>query len=126
MPPKRTHRTSPSGHKKTFQPLDPNRAVRLVMGALTIDRLRHEVKVSNQRIHLTPREFELLWALASHRGRVFNREELLTRVWGKGIYVAPRTVDVHMAKLRQKLRSAETQSDLVETIWGVGYRLWIG
>ena len=106
--------------------MDSEPAVRLVIGTLAIDRLRHEVKVSNQPIHLTPREFELLWALASHRGRVFNREELLTMVWGKGIYVMPRTVDVHMAKLRQKLRAMETQCDLVETIWSVGYRLWIG
>ena len=126
MPAKRTPRVHPGRYKKDSQPTDPDRAVRLVRGTLTIDRLRHEVTVSKQRVHLTPREFELLWALASYPGKVFHREELLTRVWGKGIHVAPRTVDVHMAKLRQKLRSTESQSDLVETIWGVGYRLWIG
>jgi DNA-binding response OmpR family regulator len=84
------------------------------------------VKLLNQPIHLTPREFDLLWALASHPGKVFGREELLSQVWGKEIFVARRTVDVHMAKLRHKLRSTETQPDIVETIWGVGYRLRIG
>jgi DNA-binding response OmpR family regulator len=120
MSPKRTPRIDAGRRKKGSHPTG------LVIGMLTIDRLRHEVKVGRQPIHLTPREFELLWTLASHPGRVFHREELLNEVWGEGIYVAPRTVDVHMAKLRQKLRSAETQSDLVETIWGVGYRLRIG
>lgn len=79
--------------------------------------------MDSQTIHLTPREFDLLWVLASQPGQVYRREDLLSQVWGKGIFVALRTVDVHMAKLRQKLRSTETQPDLVETIWGVGYRL---
>lgn len=126
MPPKKTRRIHGNRHKKTLRPADPEHAGHLVVGELTIDRLQYQAMIGRQPLLLTPREFELLWALASHPGRVFHREELLNGVWGKGIYVAPRTVDVHMAKLRRKLCSAKTQSDLVETIWGVGYRLRIG
>ncbi|HVG02322.1 MAG TPA: response regulator transcription factor [Nitrospira sp.] len=126
MPLKKTPRIHGKGHTKNHRPADPERAGYLIVGELTIDRLQYQAMVGRQPLHLTPREFELLWTLASHPGRVFHREELLNGVWGKGIYVAPRTVDVHMAKLRRKLCSAKTQSDLVETIWGVGYRLKIG
>lgn len=125
MPPKRAPRRRTGRHTKGSRPI-LNKDVHLTVGPLTIDRLRHEVKVGNQPIHLTPREFDLLWTLARHPGKVYRREELLSQVWGKEIFVALRTVDVHMAKLRQKLRSAESQPDIAETIWGVGYRLRIG
>ena len=101
-------------------------AAQLSVGHLTIDRLRHEVKVHNRPIHLTPREFDLLWILALHPGKVYGREELLSQVWGKEITVALRTVDVYMGKIRQKLRSTDDQPDIAETIWGVGYRLRVG
>jgi DNA-binding response OmpR family regulator len=126
MPSKRTPRIHADDRTQSPQPSKTDYATRLVIGSLAIDRLRYEVTVGSERIHLTSREFELLWALASHPGKVLHREELLSSVWGKGIHVGPRTVDVHLAKLRQKLRSAKGQPDFLETIWGVGYRLWIG
>jgi len=64
--------------------------------------------------------------LAQRPGRVYSREELLKLVWGEEIFVAARTVDVHMAKLRHKLRDKAGGSDVAETVWGVGYRLRIG
>jgi two-component system, OmpR family, alkaline phosphatase synthesis response regulator PhoP len=68
--------------------------------------------------HRFPRkEFELLYFLASHPGRVFSRQELLDHVWGRDVYVVDRTVDVHIRKIREKLGS-----DYVETVKGVGYR----
>jgi DNA-binding response OmpR family regulator len=57
---------------------------------------------------------------------VYRREELLKSVWGEEIFVAIRTVDVHMAKLRHKLRGKAGRPDIAETIWGVGYRLRVG
>lgn len=115
-----------SRRRKGSESMGQDTAQRLTFGRLTIDRLRHEVTVLGHPIHLTPREFDLLWALGLHPGRVYRREELLTQVWGNGVFVSARTVDVHMAKLRHKLRTSDEPSDFVETIWGVGYRLRSG
>jgi two-component system response regulator ResD len=91
--------------------------------SLAIDRQRRSVQIGDQPIRLTPTEFALLWTLATHSGEVCRREELMQRVWGEGIHVTPRTVDVHMSKLRQKLRASDDGLSLVETVWGIGYRL---
>jgi DNA-binding response OmpR family regulator len=96
---------------------------RLVIGALAIDKLRHEVKLGIRRINLTPTEFALLWQLASEPGRVFRRDELLGNVWGDTVTVEDRTVDTHMSKVRRKLRLSPGAPSLIETVWGVGYRL---
>jgi DNA-binding response OmpR family regulator len=93
------------------------------IGPLIIDRQRRHVRLHNRSIHLTPTEYALLCVLASGPGRVFRREELLRLVWGRGIFVEPRTVDAHIAKLRQKLRSGGEGPAFTETVWGVGYRL---
>lgn len=113
-------------HRRRSQPLSRHSPSRLTVGQLCIDRLRQAVTLHNRSIHLTPREFQLLWALAQRPGKVYRREELLKLVWGEEIFVAVRTVDVHMAKLRHKLRDKTGRSDIAETIWGVGYRLRIG
>lgn len=70
-----------------------------------------------QELRLPRKEFELLYFLASHPGRVFSRQELLDEVWGRDVYVVDRTVDVHVRKIREKLRS-----DYIETVKGVGYK----
>lgn len=101
-------------------------SIPFTFGPLALDRQRHEVTLSNQVIHLTPREFELLWTLAQRPRKVHRREELLALVWGAETFVTVRTVDVHMAKLRHKLRTKDDQPDIAETIWGVGYRLRTG
>ena len=95
------------------------------VGPLIIDHQRQEVRLHNRAIHLTPTEYALLCVLASLPGRVFRREELLELVWGGGIFVEPRTVDAHMAKLRHKLGTGGEDAPLVETVWGIGYRLRI-
>lgn len=74
-------------------------------------------------IHLTPTELALLCVLAISPGKLHRREELLREIWGEGVYVAVRTVDVHMSKLRHKLCPSEGGRSLVETVWGIGYRL---
>ena len=94
----------------------------LKAGDLEIDRHRFEVTMKGQRVDLTPKEFELLAALVGTPGRVFGREELLDLVWGENGFVEPRTVDVHVARLRAKFTAARLAIPGVETVRGVGYR----
>jgi two-component system, OmpR family, response regulator len=96
---------------------------RLVIGTLAIDKVRYEVKLGARTIVLTPTEFALLWRLALEPGRVFRRDELLGEIWGKGVTVEDRTVDTHMSKVRRKLRQSTGSPSLIETVWGMGYRL---
>lgn len=89
---------------------------------LVIDRERYLVERvggdAPETFRLPRKEFELLYFLASHPGRVFTREELLDAVWGRDVYVVDRTVDVHVRKVREKLGSA-----YIDTVKGVGYKL---
>lgn len=87
---------------------------------LVIDRERYVVErpASGETFRLPRKEFELLFFLASHPGRVFERDELLSAVWGTDVVVVDRTVDVHVRKIREKIGS-----DYIETVKGVGYRL---
>src|SRR5712691_1328816 len=78
----------------------------LKAGDLEIDRQRFEVTIKGKRVDLTPKEFELLASLVGTPGRVFGREELLDLVWGQDGFVEPRTVDVHVARLRAKFTAA--------------------
>jgi len=94
----------------------------LKAGGLEIDRERFEVTVRGHAVDLTPKEFELLATLVGAPGRVFRRDELLDLVWGHDGFVEPRTVDVHMARLRAKFLGAKVELPGVETVRGVGYR----
>ena len=78
------------------------------------------VEVKGDEISLTPKEFDLLFTLASSPRQVFSREKLLNKVWGYDYYGDDRTVDTHIKSLRQKL-GAEVR-DYIETVWGVGYK----
>jgi two-component system alkaline phosphatase synthesis response regulator PhoP len=98
------------------------RKAHLKVGDLEIDRYRFEVRMQGQLVELTPREFELLATLAGAPGRVFGREELLDHVWGRDGFVEPRTVDVHVARLRGKFAAARLPVPAIETVRGVGYR----
>ncbi len=92
------------------------------IGDLEIDRYRFEIRMKGRLVELTPKEFELLAILAGAPGRVFGREELLDAVWGRDGFVEPRTVDVHVARLRAKFTAAKLPAPGVETVRGVGYR----
>ena len=94
----------------------------LKAGDLEIDRHRFEVRMKGTLVELTPKEFELLATLVGTPGRVFGREELLDIVWGRDGFVEPRTVDVHLARLRGKFLAARLDEPGVETVRGVGYR----
>src|SRR3546814_13996262 len=80
------------------------------------------VKTSNSDVHLGPTWFRLLRHFLDHPGRVFSREQLLDTVWGPDVYVEPRTVDVHIRRLRKAL-NAEQDDDLIRTVRSAGYAL---
>ena len=95
----------------------------LSAGALTMNLTEHTVIADGERILLTLKEFELLRLFLSHPGRVFTRDQLLSKIWGTDYDGETRTVDVHIRTLRTKLGRS---GDLIETIRGVGYRLEAG
>jgi two-component system alkaline phosphatase synthesis response regulator PhoP len=94
----------------------------LKLGELEVDRQRFEVTMRGRRVELTPKEFEVLAVLMGTPGRVFGREDLLDLVWGSDAFVEPRTVDVHLARLRAKFTAAGLPAPDLETVRGVGYR----
>jgi two-component system, OmpR family, response regulator ResD len=92
---------------------------------LRIDRIQHRVEVDGEEVHLTPTEFRLLWCLVSRPARVFSRAELLDRIWGYDSESDARTVDVHVKRLRQKTKAAESKTFSITTVWGLGYKFEI-
>jgi len=93
---------------------------RRVLGDVIIDPARHEVTMAGSQLLLRTREFELLLALVDHAGLVLSREQLLDLAWEHDYYGTTRTVDVHVAQLREKLAGSILQ---IETVWGKGYKL---
>jgi two-component system phosphate regulon response regulator PhoB len=89
---------------------------------LTMDLAAHRVRRRGRDIHLGPTEFRLLRYLLEHQGRVFSREQLLDMVWGQDVYVEPRTVDVHIRRLRKAINASD-ETDLIRTVRSAGYSL---
>jgi DNA-binding response OmpR family regulator len=92
------------------------------VGGLEVDFERRATTIAGEAIQLTYVEFEILATLASSPGRVFSREMLLEHVWGDSTYRDPRTVDVHIRHLREKLESDPKAPEYLFTVRGVGYR----
>lgn len=92
------------------------------IGGLQIDVPKHRVLADGAEISLKPREFDLLAFLMSHPGQVFDRDQILTRVWGFDYAGDSRTVDTHVKTLREKLRDDAERPRWLETVRGVGYR----
>jgi DNA-binding response OmpR family regulator len=103
--------------RAALPPDNGNRDV-MVIGGLAIDLSQRLVELDGRRIDLTYVEFELLRALVAKPGRVFSRQALLQGLWGDYAYREPRTIDVHIRHLREKLGDPE----LIQTVRGVGYR----
>ena len=95
----------------------------LSIGNLVVDPARREARVEGHLIDLRAKEFDLLLALVENRGIVLSREKLLDLVWGFDFYGQTRTVDVHIAHLRNKLAGSNVE---IETVWGVGYKITAG
>lgn len=102
----------------------PNDTVREVLEVdrLRIDFLKRNVFVNGEKIDLTYKEFELLKTLVSHPGRVFGRDSLLQLVWGDADFRDPRTVDVHIRHLREKLEPDPHDPEYIFTVRGAGYK----
>ena len=88
--------------------------------SLIVDANSYSVVYKNQEVKMPPKEFELLYYLASNKNRVFTREQLLCEVWGYDYPGDSRTVDVHIKRLREKIEGGSNWQ--IETVWGVGYK----
>jgi len=95
---------------------------RIVLGSLKLDRLQGTVSVDGVNVHLPPKEFELLYQLASYPGQIFLRDQLIEAVWGFDHEGDERTVDVHVKRLRERF-AAYTHLFRIATVRGLGYRL---
>ncbi|TCM97018.1 DNA-binding response OmpR family regulator [Paenibacillus sp. BK033] len=94
----------------------------IVAGGLTIDQEQRTVTLYNDRIDLTPKEFDILHLLASHPKKVFSAEHIFQQVWGEAYYESGgNTVMVHIRTLRKKLGEDKQHQQWIKTVWGVGY-----
>lgn len=91
--------------------------------SMVIDKKQHKVMIDGNDIDLTAREFEILYLLASNRGRVFSAEEIFEKVWKERYYQSNNTVMVHMSRLRDKIEKYMEGSKVIHTVWGVGYKI---
>jgi DNA-binding response OmpR family regulator len=107
--------------KRTAQRPEQQDSELLASGDLMLDMMQRDVTVRGTHVELTAKEFDLLAVLMENRGRVFSRDDLLTRVWGAGYPGDIRTVDVHVRRLREKLERDDANPEYILTKWGVGY-----
>ena len=103
-------RTQPHGEGQTIS-----------LGGLTLDTLSHRVFAQDKPVQLGPTEYRLLAFFMSHPERVYTRSQLLDNVWGSGVYVEERTVDVHIRRLRKCLEPCGLE-EYIQTVRGAGYR----
>jgi len=89
---------------------------------LVINRSTHEISIREESMELPLKEFELLYLLAKNKGRVFDREYLLEKIWGYDYYGETRTVDVHIRNLRKKIEMDDKNPKHIRTVRGVGYK----
>jgi DNA-binding response OmpR family regulator len=101
----------------------PAPAERLEIGELTLNAATREAYRNSELLRLTVKEFDLLWFLASNPNHVFSRDQLMDRVWGYAAALDTGTVTVHVRRLREKIERNPARPQLIETVWGVGYRL---
>ena len=95
----------------------------LLLGRLRMNFSQYEAWLDNEKLELTPKEYEMLKLLAENAGKVFSREQLLEKIWGYEYFGDTRTVDVHVRHLRAKLERVPEMAEAIETVRGVGYRL---
>ncbi|SPX68052.1 two component system response regulator [Lactiplantibacillus plantarum subsp. plantarum] len=96
----------------------------LDIGPLTINKDSHEVKtLTGKDIQLTALEFGILYLLASHPNRVFSADDIFERVWQQESIVSAKTVMVHVSHLRDKIEEATDGEKVIQTVWGVGYKI---
>lgn len=110
--------------RRTKMQVTTNEPDILEVGSLIINKDSHEVKTLNdEQIQLTALEFGILYLLASHPNRVFSADEIFERVWQQESVVSAKTVMVHVSHLRDKIEEATGGEKVIQTVWGVGYKI---
>jgi len=105
--------------RRTIQKSEPEKILKI--GNLEIDKERYIVNVSGNQVKLSATEFKLLVYLAERKGRVFSRDQLLDAVWRDEAFVEPRTVDVHIRRLRSSIEEDPANPRYIKTLRGIGY-----
>lgn len=105
------------------QPVNPQPEHLIKFGSLQIDKETHTVTVDGRFVKLTPMEFNILCLLASAPGRVFSSEDIFELVWKEKYYESNNSVTVHISRLRDKLEKEMEGEKLIQTVWGVGYKV---
>ncbi len=95
----------------------------VTIGNLVIEKAAHRVMRDGEEVALTPIEFEILWLLASHPGKVYSTDEIFEQVWKEQVYEVNNTVMVHIRRLREKIEVDAKNPSLIKTVWGVGYKI---
>ena len=90
---------------------------------LTVNKATHTVEAFGKQVSLTPLEFEILYLLASHPGQVFGTDEIFESVWKEKSFEMSNTVMVHIRRLREKLGQDSHHTQIIKTVWGVGYKI---
>ncbi len=109
-------------HQKPATDTEDNRTGQLLkMRDITIDKEKYLVTVGNKQLKLSATEFKLLLYLCERPNKIYNREHLLDAVWGDDVFVEPRTVDVHIRRLRTKIEDDPNNPKYIKTMRGIGY-----
>ncbi len=95
----------------------------ITMENLWIDKDSRRVKVYDKEVELTPIEFDILYFLASHPGVTYSTDEIFENVWKEEVYQMSNTVMVHIRRLRSKIEKDPRNSQIIKTVWGVGYKI---
>lgn len=106
---------------RRVSPMNFNNQDKIIFPDLAINMDDFSIKVIDNVIQLPKKEMELLYFLASHSNKLFTREQLIEQIWGYDFYGDTRTVDVHIKRLREKLKKLEDKYE-IRTVWGVGYK----
>ncbi|MDT0124689.1 response regulator transcription factor [Paenibacillus sp. RRE4] len=106
--------------KSSAPPQDDSKSQAIVNGTLRIHVAHRTVTVGEEKLDLTPKEFDLLTILLSNPERVYTRDDLLDRVWGMEYAGGTRTVDIHIQRLRKKI--GDTDQQMLQTVYGIGYK----
>nr|WP_154890102.1 response regulator transcription factor [Paenibacillus xylanexedens] len=106
--------------KNSTPPQDDSKSQAIVNGTLRIHVAHRTVAVGEEKLDLTPKEFDLLTILMSNPERVYTRDDLLDRVWGMEYAGGTRTVDIHIQRLRKKI--GDTDQQMLQTVYGIGYK----
>lgn len=96
---------------------------RIDFNGLVIDKVTHECFLYDKPLTLTPIEFDILWLLASNRGKVISSEELFENIWGEKFLDSNNTVMVHIRRIREKMNEPSRNPKFIKTVWGVGYKI---